>query len=81
MIVPWARPTKYSEHRTLDWEMDLDGTLKVSGFEPLPAEPDQSQLADLAAPALQICGFKDGVLSEPTYYHKWQISSMVAYLC
>ena len=52
--------------------------MKIAGFEPLSAEPDQNQAVDIPVPALQICGLKDGRLIQPAYYHRWERSTAVA---
>ena len=52
--------------------------MKIAGFEPLSAEPDQNQAVDIPLLALQICGLKDGELIELADYHRWEKSSAVA---
>ena len=52
--------------------MYLDGTLKLDGIDPLPSEMDHEQDLDVPPPALQICGSKDGRVTELAEYHKWE---------
>ena len=65
---------RWTEHsaKTLAQDLFLDGSLKIAGFEPLSAEPDQNQAVDIPLPALHICGLKDGQLIEPADYHRWE---------
>ena len=53
-------------------DMYLDGSLKLAGFDPLPSEMDRGPELELPPPALHICGFKDGRVTESAEYHKWE---------
>jgi hypothetical protein len=63
---------RWTEHsaKTLAQYLFLEGSLKIAGFEPLSAEPDQNQAVDIPVPALQLCGLKDGQQIEPADYHR-----------
>jgi hypothetical protein len=71
---------RWAQHfaKTLAQDLFLDKSLKIAGFEPLSAEPDQNQAADIQLPALQICGLKDGRAIELADYDRWERSSAVA---
>ena len=72
-----ARWTQHSA-KTLAQDQYLEGSLKIAGFEPLPAEPDQNQAVDVPVLALQICGLKDGRFIQLADYHRWERSAAVA---
>ena len=56
----------------------MDGILKLAGWEPLPSDLDPTPDLELPPPALQICGFKDGLVTAPAEYHKPQTSAHLA---
>ena len=72
--IQWAQHYIYK----LAQEMFLDGTLKLAGWEPLPSDLDPAPDLELPPPALQICGFKDELVTAPAEYHKWQTSAHLA---
>ena len=56
----------------------LDGSLKLAGLDPLPSGMDRGPELEVSPPALQICGFKDGRVTQPTEYHTWEQADHMA---
>jgi hypothetical protein len=64
--------------REMAQDLFLDGSLKLAGLDPLPSEMERGPKFELPPPALQICGFKDGRVTEPAKYHKLEKADHMA---